>query len=80
MANAQRHGAARWRKPNARALWFVVMRKARRPGLASLLQLLKIKPSTLTEDDVGFMVAPRINAASRMDSPDVAARMLATNE
>jgi single-stranded-DNA-specific exonuclease len=55
----------------------LVMRKARRPGLASLLQILKIKPATLTEDDIGFMVAPRINAASRMDSPDVAARLLA---
>lgn len=58
----------------------VVMRKARRPGLASLLQLLKIKPATMTEDDVGFMVAPRINAASRMDKPETAARLLATND
>lgn len=55
----------------------LVMRKARRPGLASLLQILKIKPASLTEDDIGFMIAPRINAASRMDSPDVAARLLA---
>ncbi len=55
----------------------VVMRKARRPGLASLLQILKIKPAGLTEDDIGFMIAPRINAASRMDSPDVAAQLLA---
>ncbi len=55
----------------------LVMRKARRPGLASLLQILKIKPAGLTEDDIGFMVAPRINAASRMDSPDVAAQLLA---
>jgi single-stranded-DNA-specific exonuclease len=55
----------------------VVMRKARRPGLASLLQILKIKPAALTEDDIGFMVAPRINAASRMDSPQTAAALLA---
>ncbi len=56
----------------------VVMRKARRPGLSSLLSLLKIKPSTMTEDDIGFMVSPRINAASRMDKPETAARLLAT--
>ncbi|MBC7836355.1 single-stranded-DNA-specific exonuclease RecJ [Acetobacteraceae bacterium] len=58
----------------------VVMRRGRRPGLAALLNLLRIKASTLTEDDVGFMVSPRINAASRMDSPEIAAALLgATN-
>jgi single-stranded-DNA-specific exonuclease len=57
----------------------IVMRRARRPGLAALLAALKIAPATLSEDDVGFMVAPRINAASRMDSPDIAARLLTTN-
>ena len=56
----------------------VVLRKARRPGLAALLQLLRIKPATLTEDDIGFMITPRINAASRMDKPETAARLLAT--
>jgi single-stranded-DNA-specific exonuclease len=55
-----------------------VMRKGRRPGLAALFNLLRIKQETLTEDDIGFMIGPRINAASRMDSPDVAARLLAT--
>ena len=57
-----------------------VMRRARRPGLAALLNLLRIKPATLTEDDVGFMISPRINAASRMDSPEAAARLLATED
>lgn len=57
-----------------------VMRRGRRPGLAALLQLLKIKPATLTEDDVGFMISPRINAASRMGTPETAARLLAANE
>jgi single-stranded-DNA-specific exonuclease len=54
-----------------------VLRRTRRPGLAALLQMLKIKPATITEDDIGFMIGPRINAASRMDSPAVAAQMLA---
>ncbi len=55
-----------------------VMRRGRRPGLSALLNLLRIKPATLTEDDIGFMVSPRINAASRMDSPEVAAALLGT--
>lgn len=58
----------------------VVMRRARRPGLAALLKLLKIKPHTITEDDVGFMISPRINAASRMGDPMVAARLLSAGE
>lgn len=57
-----------------------VLRRARRPGLAALLQLLRIKPATLTEDDIGFMISPRINAASRMDNPAIAAKMLAATE
>jgi single-stranded-DNA-specific exonuclease len=55
-----------------------VLRRNRRPGLASLLSLLRIKPEALTEDDIGFMISPRINAASRMDTPQTAARLLAT--
>ncbi|MCX6819982.1 MAG: single-stranded-DNA-specific exonuclease RecJ [Candidatus Adlerbacteria bacterium] len=57
-----------------------VLRRNRRPGFAALLSMLKIKANTLTEDDVGFMVSPRINAASRMDSPELAARLLAATD
>ena len=56
----------------------LVMRKNRRPGLAALLKMLRIQTSALTEDDIGFMVSPRINAASRMGRPETAARLLAT--
>jgi len=55
----------------------LVMRRGRRPGLAALLKLLRISAHTLTEDDITFMISPRINAASRMDSPQVAASLLA---
>lgn len=58
----------------------LVMRRGRRPGLAALLKLLRIKPETLTEDDLTFMVSPRINAASRMDNPAVAAELLASKD
>jgi len=57
-----------------------VLKRNRRPGFAALLRVLKIRPSALTEDDVGFMIGPRINAASRMDSPDVAAKLLSTED
>lgn len=46
-----------------------VLRKSPRPGLQKLLHILKINQTHLTEDDVGFMITPRINAASRMGRP-----------
>ncbi len=57
-----------------------VMKRNRRPGFAALLKILKIRASSITEDDIGFMVSPRINAASRMDSPDIAAKLLASQD
>ncbi len=43
-----------------------VLRKTRRLGLLRLFDLLKLKSSFLTEDDIGFMIGPRINSAGRM--------------
>ncbi len=57
-----------------------VLRKSRRPGLQTLLRKLKIDQRTLSEDDIGFMIAPRINAASRMGVPQDAFRLLATSD
>lgn len=47
-----------------------VLRKSRRPGLQALLTKARADQRYLTEDDIGFTIAPRINAASRMDSPE----------
>lgn len=44
-----------------------VLRKSPRIGLQKLCRLMRINQQTLTEDDVSFMIAPRVNAASRMD-------------
>lgn len=57
-----------------------VLRKSRRLGLQKLLRKLKIDQSRLTEDDVGFMIAPRINAASRMGYSYDAFRLLTTTD
>lgn len=46
-----------------------VLRKTKRKGLTKLLSMLKINKENLSEDDIGFMVTPRINAASRMGHP-----------
>ena len=55
-----------------------VLRKSPRPGIIALCNRLRLRRAELTEDDIGFSIAPRINAASRMDEPDLALRLLTT--
>lgn len=57
-----------------------VLKKSPRPGLQKLLSKMNIDQRYLTEDDVGFMVTPRINAASRMDDPMRAFELLSTED
>lgn len=57
-----------------------VLRKSRRPGIQQLLKKLKVEQQHLTEEDIGFTIGPRINAASRMDSPEDAFLMLAATD
>ena len=54
----------------------LVLRKSPRLGLQQLLRRLKINQKFLTEDDIGFMIVPRINAASRMGKPMDAFKLL----
>jgi single-stranded-DNA-specific exonuclease len=57
-----------------------VLRKSRRPGLQQLLKKAKLDQRYLTEEDIGFTIGPRINAASRMDTPEDAFYMLAETD
>ena len=57
-----------------------VLRKSPRAGFNQLLRMLKIDQRYLSEDDVTFMITPRINAASRMDSPMRAFEMLSERD
>jgi single-stranded-DNA-specific exonuclease len=57
-----------------------VLRKSNRKGLRLLFQKMKMNQAHITEDDVGFMIAPRINAASRMDHPLRAFELLSTDD
>ncbi len=57
-----------------------VLRKSPRKGLMRLLNHLKINQRYLSEDDISFMITPRINAASRMGVPMDAFRLLATDD
>jgi len=58
----------------------VVLRKSPRLGLNRLLAELGVDQRYLTEDDVGFTIGPRINAASRMGVPMDAFHLLSTDD
>ncbi len=45
-------------------------------GLRALLEAAGLSGKTIDSYHIGFMVAPRINAAGRMSTPDIATRLL----
>ena len=57
-----------------------VLQKSPRVGLTKLLAKLKVQQRHLTEDDIGFTIGPRINAASRMGVPMDAFKLLSTTD
>ncbi|MFA6095049.1 MAG: single-stranded-DNA-specific exonuclease RecJ [Candidatus Paceibacterota bacterium] len=57
-----------------------VLRKSPRPGIVALCSKLGIQQAQITEDDIGFSIVPRINAASRMGESYDAFRLLSSND
>lgn len=53
-----------------------LMRTAPRPGIAALLQRAGVAPATVDLETVGFVLAPRLNAAGRVGEALDAARLL----
>ncbi|MHB8913581.1 MAG: single-stranded-DNA-specific exonuclease RecJ [Minisyncoccota bacterium] len=58
----------------------LVLRKSPRIGLQKLCRGMRVEQRAITEDDVGFMIAPRVNAASRMGSASDAFRLFTTTD
>jgi single-stranded-DNA-specific exonuclease len=55
------------------------MRKSPRKGLMRLFDKLKMSQKHVVEDDIAFMITPRINAASRMGLPMDAFNLLSAD-
>ena len=53
-------------------------RRAQRPGLRALIEVARCEPSTLDEGDLGFRLAPRINASGRLYRADAGVELFLT--
>ncbi len=56
-----------------------LLRHTRRPGLAALMEQCGCDPLSLTASSVGYILAPRINAAGRIGQIDLAIELFLTN-
>jgi single-stranded-DNA-specific exonuclease len=56
------------------------LRRGGRPGLAAILARAGIPPEKVTLDDIGFAVAPRLNAAGRVGEAARAGRLLLASD
>ena len=57
-----------------------VLRKTPRLGLQKLFAKMNFDQKHISEDDISFMITPKLNAASRMDDPMRAYEILATGD
>jgi single-stranded-DNA-specific exonuclease len=62
------------------ALGIQCLRKTRRPGLLALLAAASLKPELISTHTIGFIIAPRINAAGRLDDAKMAYQLLLTQD
>lgn len=51
-----------------------------RPGIMELLKICLTNPRTVNAEDIAFQIAPRLNAAGRMDHAKQAAKLLLTED
>lgn len=56
------------------------LRKSNRPGLKALFEISKIEQRTITEQEIGFTIGPRMNAVGRLGDADPAAHLLLTED
>ena len=56
------------------------LRATRRPGIAALMAQCSCTPETVSASSIGFMLAPRINAAGRMGQIDLAVELFLTDD
>lgn len=57
-----------------------VLSKTRRPGLKALMAVSKVEPETVNARSLGFGLGPRMNAAGRLETAQIALDMLTATD
>jgi len=57
-----------------------VLKKTGRPGLRALMEVSGVADGDLTEEEVAFQLAPRINSAGRISSAETAVKLILTGD
>lgn len=56
------------------------LNQTKNPGLRALIQFANLQPGRIRERDISYVLAPRINAAGRMDHAGLAFKLLTTDD
>ena len=71
------HGSAARRESRHSLRWVLEkLRETERPGLLALLSAAGVDRESLDHESIPFIIAPRLNAAGRMDSAELAFNLL----
>ncbi len=58
----------------------VALGRTKRPGLRALMRVAQVDPAEIDEKTIGFRLAPRINAAGRMQRADSGVELMLTDD
>ncbi len=57
-----------------------ILKQTERLGLQALIELAEVDPAEITEETIGFVLAPRLNALGRLDDANLAVELLTTRD
>jgi single-stranded-DNA-specific exonuclease len=73
---ARLHGDARWLLQKG----LQSLRLSQRSGLQAIYELADLQPAGLTEEHIGFVIGPRLNALGRLGDANPAVELLTTSD